>query len=80
MQFREKAALEQQHLRMLSRVREECGAEREGWKEAVRERAERQMLAELEKRKLVLEQERDSEIEVVVSSSIRVKIWNVHQI
>ncbi|GMH43236.1 hypothetical protein BSKO_11158 [Bryopsis sp. KO-2023] len=60
---REKAAVEQNHSKALSRVREECGAEREGWKEAIRERAERQMRSELEKRKKLLEQERDEEIQ-----------------
>lgn len=56
--------MEQQQHRTVSRIREECGAEREGWKEAIREKAERQMKCELEKRKRILETERDEEIQV----------------
>ena len=48
----------------MDRVREECGAQREGWKEMVRERAEQQMRAELQKFRDQISREQEEELKV----------------
>ena len=64
------SAKELEHSKALDRLREECGAQREGWKEMVRERAEQQMRAQLQKFKDEISKEQENRLEVRTTSCL----------